>query len=248
MQSTNDMRAYVERRLGGGVVHVELTPDHYSDAISESLLWFSGCIGQLKNIVIQVNDSGGAFDVSPDCYQVVEVYFQRLVSDFPTDPFDVGLSQIVLNGVASVGSAGDVYGYGAQTDVFSSIVQSMQYREQARRILSADRDWEWDFAARKLRLFPTSGRLGSEVFAVYLTDEIDVALLRPYEYDVVRRYALGSAMEALGYIRTKYSDGPSATGQVSLNGSDLLANADLIKSDCRDRIARLKPPAPFIVG
>lgn len=245
MQSEADIRGYVERRLGGGVVHVELTPEHYSDAVTEALMWFMSHIGQVKNIVLQTNSNGGAVDLPADCYQVVEVYFQRLEAEFPTDPFEAGWNGTLWGGQTAVNSQ---YGYGAQTDVFSSIVQSMQYREQARRILSVDRDWEWDFAARKLRLFPTNGRIGTQVFAVYLTDTIDVATLRPYEYEVVRRYALASAMEALGYIRTKYSDGPSATGQISLNGQDLLANADLIKGECRERVMKMKPPPAFITG
>ena len=62
---------------------------------------------------------------------------------------------------------------------------------------------------------------------------------------MVRRWALAQAMESLGYIRSKYADGPSATGTISLNGTDLIANADQIRAELGEQILSMKPPAHF---
>jgi len=77
---------------------------------------------------------------------------------------------------------------------------------------------------------------------------MDLSKLRPYEYRLLRKYALAESMTILGNIRTKYSDGPSATGSITLNGQDLLANADMIRDTVREQILALRPPANFFTG
>lgn len=243
-QSEAEIKGYIERTLGGGVVEVELTQDQYDDAIEEAKFWFMGLIGQMKNLVLDIQPDGGAYDVAPDCLSVVEVFFDlRRAGIF--DQFS--WAGVELNPIG-FGGNGAYNGVGSIGGGYSDLVQSMQYIEQARRILSADRDWEWDYQAKKLRIMPTSGDVGSKVFLVYMVDEMDLAKIRPYEYRLLRRYALGNAMETLGNIRSKYSDGPSATGSITLNGSDLTANADLVRDTVRDQILQLRPPANFFTG
>ena len=243
-QSDAEIRGYIERSLGGGVVTVELTEDQYNDAIFESKMWFMGHIGQMKNKVLQISASGGAFDVADDCLSVAEVYFDKQRDDL-FDQFD--WAGVELNPLA-FGMYGGYYGDSVAGGGYSMLVQSLQYRETARRVLSTDRDWEWDYQAKKLRIYPTNGDIGTQVFVVYFVDDLDVSKVRPYEYQLIRRFAFASAMETLGYIRTKYSDGPSATGSMTLNGSDLLANSDLIKDTCNQQILTIKPPANFFAG
>ena len=243
-QSEAEIKGYIERTLGGGVVEVELTQDQYDDAIEEAKFWFMGLIGQMKNLVLDIQPGGGAYDVAPDCLSVVEVFFDLQRAGI-FDQFS--WAGVELNPLG-FGAYGSYNGVGSIGGGYSDLVQSMQYLEQARRILSADRDWEWDYQAKKLRVMPTSGDVGNKVFLVYLTDDMDLAKIRPYEYRLLRRYALGNAMETLGNIRSKYSDGPSATGSITLNGADLTANADLVRDTVRDQILQLRPPANFFTG
>lgn len=241
-QSDTDIRDYIQRTLGGGVVNVELTSDHYDDAIFDAKMWFAGHIGQTKNKVLDVTSNGGSFDVASDCFSVVECFFDVQSADL-FDQFDWAGVELNPLGFGIYGSYyADGYGMGGG---YSYLVQAMQYRDQARKVLSSDRDWEWDHAARQLRIYPVDGDVGGKVFVVYMTDTVEVEKMRPYEYRMVRRWALAQAMESLGYIRSKYADGPSATGTISLNGTDLIANADQIRSELGEQILSMKPPAHF---
>ena len=243
-QSAAEIKGFISRNLGAPTVAVELTDDQYDDAISEAKLWFMGLIGQMKNKVLTIQPDGGAFDVAEDCLSVVECHFDIHRAGL-FDQFSWAGVELNPLGFGSYGAYGGVGGVGGG---YSDIVQSMQYLEQARRILSADRDWEWDWQAKKLRIYPTSGDIGTNVFVVYLVDEMDLGKVRPYEYRLLRKYALAEAMTILGNVRSKYSDGPSASGTITLNGTDLLANADMIRDTVRDQILALRPPANFFTG
>lgn len=244
IQSADEIKGFIQRNLGAPVVAVELVDDHYNDAIYEASMWFMGLIGQMKNLVLPITPNGGAFDVAADCLSVVDVFFDLNRAGI-FDQFSWAGVELNPLGFGAYGS----YNNGATAGGgYSAIVQSMQYLEQARRILSADRDWEWDHQDRKLRIYPTSGDIGSQVFVVYMVDEMDLSKLRPYEYRLLRKYALAESMTILGNIRTKYSDGPSATGSITLNGQDLLANADMIRDTVREQILALRPPANFFTG
>ena len=243
-QSETEIKGFISRTLGAPTVAVELTDDQYDDAISEAKFWFMGLIGQMKNKVLTVQPDGGAFDVADDCLSVVECYFDIQRAGL-FDQFSWAGVELNPLGFGMYGAYGS---YGTIGGGYSDIVQSMQYLEQARRILSADRDWEWDYQAKKLRIYPTSGDIGTNVFVVYMVDEMDLSKVRPYEYRLIRKYALAEAMTTLGNVRSKYADGPSATGSITLNGSDLIANADMIRDTVREQILALRPPANFFTG
>jgi hypothetical protein len=243
-QSADEIKGYISRNLGAPTVAVELTNDQYDDAISEAKLWFMGLIGQMKNKVLTIQPDGGAFDVADDCLSVVECHFDINRAGL-FDQFS--WAGVELSPYGFSGNYGGAYGSLGGGGYFD-IVQSMAYLEQARRILSADRDWEWDWQAKKLRIYPTSGDIGTNVFVVYMVDEMDLSKVRPYEYRLIRKYALAEAMTILGNVRTKYADGPSATGTITLNGQDLLANADVIRDTVREQILALRPPANFFTG
>lgn len=244
-QSEAEIKGYISRTLGAPTVAVELTDDQYDDAITEAKFWFMGLIGQMKNKVLTIQPDGGAFDVADDCLSVVDCYFDIQRAGL-FDQFS--WAGVELSPMSFSGSYNNGYGTLGGGGGYSNIVQSMQYLEQARRILSADRDWEWDYQDRKLRIYPTSGDIGTTVFVVYMVDEMDLGKVRPYEYRLIRKYALAEAMTALGNVRSKYADGPSATGSITLNGQDLLANADMIRDTVRDQILALRPPANFFTG
>jgi hypothetical protein len=243
-QSDTDIRDFIFRTLGGGVIAVELTEDHYEDAIFEAKMWFMGYIGQLKNKVLTINSGGGAFDVAEDCLSVAEVYFD-IQNQGLFDQFD--WAGVEMNPLG-YGMYGTYNGTGTMGGGYSNIVQAISYRDMARRVLSTDRDWEWDWQAKQLRIYPTNGSIGNQVFVVYYVDDMDVAKTRPYEYRLIRKYALAEGMEKLGYIRSKYADGPSATGAISLNGADLIANADLLRDNLNQQILTIRPPANFFAG
>ena len=238
-QSDADVKAWVSRRLGASVVNVELTDADYSDGLDDAKRWFSGIIGQLKAYELTLTGVN-EYDVPADCESVTNVIFDDENSELWNiyDWADVRLSPLSF----------EAYNRGYGIGDLSYITQSLQYQSEAMRTLSADNDWEWDRARQKLVLYPESLTGVSKAMVYYLVNSLDLSKLNTYEYDLIRRYALGSCMEILGYIRTKYGELPSATGSMSLNGDTLLGNADAIKVDAQERATKLREPAHFVLG
>ena len=239
-QNDADIKRWIKRKFGFGTVDVELTDDQLDDCIDESKKWFAGVIGQEGMALLNIQQTGGEFDVPDDVQAVTEVIFEDRNQDFINlfDWADIELSPIG-------------YGtyYGSPSGSYSYLVQARQYLEHGRKIIGADRDWEWDRTSRKLRLFPARDvggtGIGTKAVIRYQRNTINLEELYDYEYSMVRRWAWAESMETLGYIRTKYSSLPSASGEVTLNGDTLLANANEIKFALRDEVKVKRRPAPF---
>lgn len=242
MQTDQEIIDYVTRRLGGGVVGVELTNDQMLDCLEDGKAFFQTYLEQTKVHLIQGVNNGGEFDMPNDCDVVVEVVFDvqdaTLYDQFDWAGVELGPLNFGMYGGYRSNGAGGGYSY---------LMQALQYREQAKRMLGTDRDWIWDRDKRKLILTPTSrgGRgIGNMVEVRYAVNEIDVTLLRPYEYSLLKRWVLAEAMEALGHIRTKYGELPSASGSLSLNGDTMFSNSETIKMNVMDKIKTLRAPIP----
>lgn len=242
-QSDGDITAYIARYLGEGVVGVELTADMLSDSVIVAKQWFSSLIGQLQFAEITVPPSGGEVArvaVAADCMSVVEVSFDVSTSGL-FDQFDWAGVQL---GPLSFGMSGNFGGGG-----YSSLVQSMQYREQAKSILATNRDWTWDYGKGALLLYPTGGSsIGTKAAVWYLSNKVDLEKLQTYEYLLLKKYALAESMQVLANIRMKYSEMPSATGTISMNGSDLMTNGEALKADLQEQAKALRAPAAFFAG
>ena len=143
----------------------------------------------------------------------------------------------------SIGMYGGIRTSGGAGGGYSHLIQSLNYRDQSKRILSVDEDWFWDRERRLLCITPKASS-GSEIGVRYQTNAVDWASVYPHEYHLFRRYALAEAMLTLGQIRTKYSTLPSAQGDLSLNGDALKSEADGIKMVIMDQIKAVRPPLP----
>lgn len=242
LQSEKDIKQYALRKLGFGVVDIELTDAMLSDCIVDAKRWFATYIGQLKETTITIAPSGGAFSVPDDVEFVTNVVFQDM-HDFEDyfDWADIDLSPLAFGGSFGVGPNS------AMSTDYSYILQLRQYFEMGKRIIGTDQDWEFNRETRKIEVYPSRGVVDHGTIAVikYLTNDPDVALMNLYEYDMVRKWAYAEAMEYLGNIRTKFAEWPSSTGSVALNGDTLLANADSLKSALTDKVRALRKPVGF---
>lgn len=243
-QTDQDLIDFVSRKMGAGVVGVELTADQYEDALHESKSVFQAYIGQTKVATLQGVSNGGEFDVPTDCEAVVEVSWDSQDSDL-YDQFDWAGVEL---GPLNFGAYGGYRTDGGSGGGYSYLIQALQYREQSKRVLGIDRDWYWDHDKQKLILFP-SGRggrgIGQSAQIRYMVREVDVSKLRSREYMLLRRYMFGECLETLGYIRTKYADVPSAGGTLSLNGDTVLGNGEAIKAEVIEKLKMFRGPTGF---
>ena len=235
----SELKAYILRRLGEGRICVELTPQQVADSVDDAKLWLMLHMGgTLKQDTLTLTAGSNEYDAASDCESVVDVIFQKDANDF-FDSFDFDGTTFTTWDFWYGPSAGG-QGY------YSRLLQSYQYVEMAQRMLSSDNEWKWNKASRKLLIYPNS--VGTTVRYLYLSNDVDMSTISRRELYFLKEYSFAAAMEILGYIRTKYSEVPSASGSISLNGDTLLTNAETLKMNLEDKVKEHKRPLGFIVG
>lgn len=237
-QSTQDMKDYIRRSLGEGVVAVELTDAQVQDAVDSAAMLYNQIIGAYKFLAIDTN-GGGEYPVPTDCMHIAEVYLDINKSDI-YESFDWAGVELGPMSFGMYGGYRDSSGAGGG---YSYLIQALNYRDQAKRTLGSDDDWFWDRERRLLCLTPSNGSsIGSRIAIKYQTTDVEWTSLYPTEYHLFRRWALAEAMLTIGAIRTKYGSLPSAQGDLSLNGESLRADADGMKMTLMEQIVKIRPP------
>jgi hypothetical protein len=226
---------YVRRKLGAGVVCVELTDDQLADALDRAKLWMQMWVGQQKNAVL-TGGGGTEFALPTDCESPVEVIFAAS-SDSLFDTFRWAGVEVNASDLTTM----------VPNQGYVDIVQRMQYLELGKRVLSAERAWEHD-RARNLLIISPAPAAGEQVILVYLMKTIALTYLKAYELQLLMDYTFALSMETLGYIRTKFAEIPTASGSTSMNGDTLLANAQQLMDKCEEKARALAPPIPLFVG
>jgi hypothetical protein len=233
----SDIIAYVRRSLGYGKVDVELTDDHFADAVMAAKLWYAQIIGQAKSTTIALASGTSEYAVPDDCDAVIDV-----VSDVADSALSWGFPDVPVNLTPLLPRAGTGAGY------MADLTQVLQYTGALRRTVARDQDWAYDEARRVLQIAPMNGA-ASQVRIWYVTSAVDVTKIRASEYHLVREYALACAGEVLGgAIRAKYVSAPGAMGEFTLNGDMMQSNATARKQELTDQLRKLQPPVGFVVG
>lgn len=231
-----EIKLFVARTLGSGVIDMELTDLQLSDAVDAAKGWYAMLVGQMKSMVMTVSSAQTEYAVPDDCDFVVEVATNGNAN---ASNWGWPLSTFNLNNMMPK--------YGRGSSFIADITQSLQYFELVQRTASCDLDWHYDEARRLLVLTPTN-QVASQMRIWYMTNVVDVTKLKYYEASLVREYALAHAMETLGNIRTIYGEMPSAAGGFTMNGDLLNANALDRKRSLTEQLLALQPPALFITG
>lgn len=239
IRSRVQLRSWIQRKLGLGVIHVEITEDQLDDAIMEAEEYWQMWMGVTKSKLITRGNSVAipAADIGPDVSSVVDVYFSAVGdaigrmyawADVEYNPF-----QEALGG----GHSG-----------YADIVQYLQYKEDGMRIASSDQDWNWDRSTMELTISPNTIPAGSKMMVIYLSRDMDYAFLAPHEWKMFRDFALAKAMKTLSFIRSKFSGLPSATGEFTMDGDSMWANAEAMEMIIEEKMKALQPPTGIITG
>jgi hypothetical protein len=246
-QRASEMKKFVLRKLGRGEsgVDVELDDEQLNDSVADALLWWGSIVGWYRFAVVKISPGGGKFDVPNDCEEVVYVYFD----DHQDRIVDVFSWAGVQSSSFGYGSTHGGYG-GQSAGQQAYVVQLQSYHEQARKITSSDPNWAYDRDERKLHIYirsdAFSSTIGQEVQIQYQVRYPDISKLHPYEYDLVKQYALAEAMQTLGNIRSKWIAVPTAQGEGSLNGDNLLNASEELKDKLTERARGLRFPLEII--
>lgn len=211
----DEIKAYVLRRLGYGVVDVELTNEQQNDVIIDTKRWFAFRLGQKRIMQIPLTTATNVYVLDPDVIEVLRVFLPT--SHFPavdTDDFSYTYSLLF----------GQWRSPGASPMPYSDLVQRLQYLNMSKKIFSADREWDYNKDTRELLIMPRPSIVGNMLVEVW-TKNIDTRDLLPEDESIFIRYALAHAKEFLGEIRNKWDSIPMVGGDKGMNGERLLEEA-----------------------
>lgn len=240
------LKKFIRTALGEPVVVVEMTDDQVILAINEAIEWWSSYRGWYLQHTFSIVEGQVEYDLSsvtPEVIDVMKVWFTldpRLdlsgtwpgfldINGYPYDGFDYEQSQ------------GGFY---------SGLVQFMQMRTLGAKVLSADLDWFFNEKTKVLTVTPAQASAGSAVI-MYQTPFLHSYLpqLAPDQAYLIREYALAWSKYILGRIRGKYTSGlPAAQGNVNLDGSDLIREAQEDFERLEQKMMDLQPPPAPVIG
>lgn len=240
LMNETELRQWVLRRLGAPIHKVELCEEHVTDAVEQARRWFSAKKGQKKQVFVQVASSQVEYDIDAIDSQidtVLDVSFSQSKLDLSLifSPFTLLEEKIPY----------DVFASGASGGLYSSYVQSLQYIEMAKRILSAEFEWRQD--QRTLRIAPIPADARSMIWDVKVHC-VKIEDLNERDHDLVKRYALLKAREDLMWVLGKFGEFPGAQGSVSLNYSILQDQIQSELEKLEEEIFASAGPMGFLTG
>jgi hypothetical protein len=237
--------AYTLRKLGGGIIDIELTDMHKQDCLADTDRWFAERVGFIQYSQLPLVPGQSNYYLSSD---VIEVYDLWLPSfQLPTldvDSFSFTYFTSLFGAWTSPQQAPMPY---------SDLVQRLQYLETIGRIFSTDRDWDWQPELRRLVIMPPprAGGLGTLVSNAIIkagSARIVTEQLDPRPSDFYRRKLLIEAMRTLGQVRDTYDAYPTVGGERSMNGGALIQRADQLETKLEQDVINHERSTPIISG
>lgn len=233
----DEIKGYVLRRLGSGVIDVELTDAQMGDVMTDTKRWFGFRLGQKRAIQIPMTTATNVYILEPDVTEVLEVYLPQ--AHFPavdTDDFSYTYSLLF----------GQWRSPGASPMPYSDLLQRLQYLNVSKKLFSADREWRYDRDTRELLIMPRPSIVGNMIVLVW-TRDIDTRQFGPEDENLFLRYSLAHAKTILGEIRSKWDSIPMVGGDKGLNGERLLEEAKEEKEQLEKDAINWRRATPIIM-
>lgn len=237
-QSAEDIRSYVSRMLGQGVIDVELKVEHLDEAVQDAIYWYQATVGQRTSFSLDLLQGKTVYDVPSNMETLVSMDFEIETFNGEYDWFEAGYWQY-RNGYQS--------GYGYNRSPLSEQTYHNVYWEQMRQVFDQEPEYEFDRDRRLLIISPVP-KMTLKARVYYLRNTADLSYMQIKEYRLVRKYALAVAKGILGQIRGKYNDLPSAAGSITLNGGELVSQAEREIEQLDEEMGKYRKPIPFITG
>jgi len=231
---------------GDGMIEIELDPEHYDAAVNfaiDKIYEYSTGGVEEQFVPLTVEPSVNQYQLPKEVLQVKKVLRRSLThstgggSEF--DPFDAAFKNAYL---LDSGRTGGV----ATWDFFS------QYQETIQRVFVGEMDFIWHVGTKRIELIRQPRETENVLINAYLTKSEDDLLTNPHTKSWIREWALAECKEMLGQARNLYPGGlPGATGNVTLNGDQLLSEAQSEKERLVSELKKFRTGnvgMPFLMG
>lgn len=234
--TSTDVTDYVKRKLGDGVVNVELSTTQVSDALDDALRWFSSKKGLKSYSSFNTSNGETEYLVDSSALVVLEVVFTEESSTY--------------SGSFNHEIFGNDYLPDMNTVMYSTFVLGQQAITDRKMITGSDNDWFYDQTSKKLNISPPPKEV-KKVGYYYIKDvsTSDIPNLLTYDLDLIIRYTLASARMTLGRIRAKFGSGfETVAGSVSLDGDSLISDSKEEFEALNEEIRDTQEPMGIIVS
>lgn len=246
-KTDEEVVAWVKRKLGFGIVDVELTSDHFGDILEDTKRWFGHRVGVRQFIQVTAQQNKTEYILPNHVVEVLDVFLPRDpigYTQFGQD--EASLAQGYLFGAWFGGQGNSAF----QTSPYpySDLLMRLQYLETIRRITS-EPDWDYFPETKTLLVSPalsTKGTAGTFLARIWSSnvDPRDITDLQ--EIDWFLRWALADAKQTLGAIRSKFDTLPSVGGELSSLGDVLKDEGTSEKVDINTEILNRRRSSPII--
>lgn len=243
--SKKDIFDYVKNRLGGGMVDVELDPDHYETALKTALDRYrqrSSNSVEESYAFLEVQPEQQEYTLPDECMNVRCLYRRGIGTGSPGatqfDPFQTAFLNTYLINTGRMGGL-------ATYELFAG------YQELSARMFGAFLNYSFNPQNKKLILMRKF--LAREQILIWQYNyKPDSAILNDtYARPWVRDYTLALAKDMLGQAREKFNTIAGPQGGTSLNGSTLKTEAANEIQRLEDEINKFVDngtPYTFVIG
>jgi len=240
------LRKFIRTALGEPVVNVEMKDEQIDIAIEEAFEWWNAYRGWYLQYAFSVVEGQVEYDLSAVDPPVVDVTHVWFTIDSRLDLSGVWPGFLDIDGYPYDGFDREQ----SQGGFYSGLVQWLQMRETGARVLSADLDWFYNDKTKTLIITPAEASSGAAVLLYQTPFNKDfLPQMPPDQAYLIREYALAWGKYILGRIRGKYTGGlPAAQGNVSLDGADLIREAQEDFERLEQKMMDLMPPPSIVIG
>lgn len=244
--SREDLIKQMKLRLGDGMVDVELDREHYDAAIDIAVSKYRQLSsGSVEESMIFVTTQPGIteYTLPNEVIEVRRLYRRGIGTNSGGgtnfDPFDVAFNNMYMLQAGQIGGL-------AVFDAFA------QYKETIGRVFGSEYNFLWNRNTKVLKILRNVNHDEEVAVGVYNFIPEIVLLGDIYASPWLSAYALANAKFMLGEARSKFTSGlPGAGGSVTLNGTDLKAEAQSEMESLKQSLHNMEEgnsPLGFIIG
>jgi len=236
-EARENLQKEIYLSLGGGMIDIELDPEHYHLAINRALDRYrtrSTNALQEAFIFLELQPDVNEYVLPKEVMIVKNVYRRGSTGNTPGgtffDPFTAGIINSIYAIPYASGTSGDLITYDF----------AWQYQELVGRLFGRELIFHFDRVTKKLTFHRHFVTVETVLLWVYMMKPENVLLSDPSSRIWIRDYAIAQAKYMLGEARSYISGIPSPGGSVTLNGESLKNEAIAEMQRLEEELMRYK--------
>jgi hypothetical protein len=240
-----DVFDYVHFRLGGGMVDVELDPDHYEQSYKQAMLRYrqrSANALEESYSFLELQNDITEYTLPDEVITVKQIFKRNIGANAGTssqyEPFEAGFVNFYMIQSGRVGGLATYYMYSS-------------YLEEASKMFGGYLNFTWNRVSKKITIMRRP-RAEEQVLLWTHNYKPDFTILKDgYALPWIRDYTLGLCKIMLGEAREKFASLPGPQGGTTLNGTALKTEGQAMIDKLEEEVKNYvdgQDPMWFVIG